>query len=413
MSMPSRREVLLGTTSLAAGLAIAGCQVPTTNDAATQESEHTASDKADVSTSASADLPFGLSGVPCEGNVIQAARGETEATLANEWTFGGDYAQIGSFPIDEKTVFGSATQTPNDVTSYAAALISPDSYELLEEPQLEEPCSEPQDGTGTADLLVWRCTELLNVSSAGTDNWQLRAWDATTRTTRVICSAEDLNGTKQTPLLDAELVPVTDGTHVYFASNLLSGETWVPSVICCELDESAQPAVIGDGAYPAAVNDGVLWAALDESNGNLCTALRRWNGQQSQDVFTVETDSRWGISGVWACGDVRAVAFGAADSAQGSYVGIWRGDFESLVCWVAADAPRVIGCLNQSWFVWGAGSESHNTEMFALNLGSCEVTYLGDAPGYSRPTVARECDAIIVPVTHGTGAVSFRVGTLG
>ena len=77
MSMPSRREVLLGTTSLAAGLAIAGCQVPTTNDAATQESEHTASDKADVSTSASADLPFSLSGVPCEGNVIQAARGET------------------------------------------------------------------------------------------------------------------------------------------------------------------------------------------------------------------------------------------------------------------------------------------------------------------------------------------------
>ena len=76
--------------------------------------------------------------MPCEGNVIQAARGKTEAALANEWTFGGDYAQIGSFPIDEKTVFGSATQTPDDVTSYAAALISPDGYKLL-----EEPCFEP------------------------------------------------------------------------------------------------------------------------------------------------------------------------------------------------------------------------------------------------------------------------------
>lgn len=78
----------------------------------------------------------------------------------------------------------------------------------------------------------------------------------------------------------------------------------------------------------------------------------------------------------------------------------------------AREAPRVIASLNQSWFVWGAGSESHNTEMFALNLGTCEATYLGDAPGYSRPTVAQECDAIMVPVTHGTAAVSFRVGTL-
>lgn len=413
MSMPSRREVLLGATSLAAGLAVAGCQAPTTDDVTTQEPERTASDKADVTTSASADLPFTLNGVPCEGNVIQATRSEREAALANEWTFGGDYAQIGSFPIDEKTVFGSATQTPDDVISYTAALIGPDGYEPLEEPQLEEPCFEPQDGTGTADLLVWRCAELLNVPSAGTDNWQLRAWDATTGTTRVICSAEDLNGTRQTPLLDAELVPVTDGRHVFFASNLLSGETWVPSVICCELNESAQPTVIGDGAYPAAVDDGVLWAALDESERGLCTVLRHRNGQQSQDVFTIEADGRWGISDVWACGDIRAVAFSAADSSQGSYVGIWRGDFESLACWVATDAPRVIGSLNQRWFAWGAGSESHNTEMFALNLGSCEVTYLGDAPGYSRPTVAQECDAVIVPVTHGTGAVSFRVGTLG
>ncbi|WP_418824590.1 hypothetical protein [Paratractidigestivibacter faecalis] len=51
--------------------------------------------------------------------------------------------------------------------------------------------------------------------------------------------------------------------------------------------------------------------------------------------------------------------------------------------------------------------------MFALNLGTCEATYLGDAPGYSRPTVALEYDAVTVPVTHGAGAVSFRVGTLG
>lgn len=179
-------------------------------------------------TTPSSDLPFSLDGVPCEGNVIQAARGEVEATLADEWAFGGNYAQIGSFPIDEKTVFGSATQTPDDVTSYAAALITPNGYDLIEEPQLEEPCYEPQDGTATADLLVWRCAELLNVPSAGTDNWQLRAWDAASGTVQTICSAENLNGTRQTPLLDAEVVPVTDGANAYIATNLLSDGTWVP-----------------------------------------------------------------------------------------------------------------------------------------------------------------------------------------
>lgn len=193
MSMASRREVLLGATSLAASLAVAGCNTTPANEPPSDDAR-VASDKADVVTSASDSMPFGLSGVPCEGNVIQAARGKTEAALANEWTFGGDYAQIGSFPIDEKTVFGSATQTPDDVTSYAAALISPDGYKLL-----EEPCFEPQDGTGTGDLLVWRCAELLNVPSAGTDNWQLRAWDASSRTTHIVCSAEDLNDTRQTP----------------------------------------------------------------------------------------------------------------------------------------------------------------------------------------------------------------------
>lgn len=347
------------------------------------------------------------------GDVVQAQRAEAEARLSGEWTFGGDYAQIGSAPIDQNTVFGSATATPDDATSYAAALIRPDGYDLLEEPQLQEPCFDPQDGTGTADLLVWRCTELLNVPSAGTDNWQLRAWDATSGTTSVIASAEALNATKQTPLLDSEVVPVTDGTDAYFASNRLDGETWVPSVISCGLDDTGSITVIGNGTYPAVSDKHVLWARLDESDATLCTSLMSWNGSQSKEVISIGAGDTWGISGVWACGDIRAVSFSSKDSAQGSYAGIWRGDFESLACWIATDSPRAIGSLNQSWFAWGAGSESDNTEMFTLNLGSREVTYLGDAPGYSRPTIAQECDVVMVPAANGMKAVSFRVGTLG
>ena len=239
------------------------------------------------------------------------------------------------------------------------------------------------------------------------------AWDATSGTTRVIASAEALNATKQTPLLDSEVVPVTDGTDAYFASNRLDGETWVPSVISCGLDNTGSITVIGNGAYPAVSDKHVLWARLDESDATLCTSLMSWDGSQSKEVFSIGAGDTWGISGVWACGDIHAVSFSSKDSAQGSYAGIWRGDFESLACWIATDSPRAIGSLNQSWFAWGAGSESDNTEMFTLNLGSREVTYLGDAPGYSRPTIAQECDVVMVPVANGMKAVSFRVGTLG
>lgn len=106
--------------------------------------------------------------------------------------------------------------------------------------------------------------------------------------------------------------------------------------------------VTGSGAYPAVVEDGALWAALNDDGRALCTALKHWNGKENRNVFTLDPDNSWGISGVWACGGTRAVALSATDSAQGSYVGVWRGNFGTLVCWIATDAPRVIASLNQS-----------------------------------------------------------------
>ncbi|MGE9990495.1 hypothetical protein ACQRB0_01690 [Paratractidigestivibacter faecalis] len=62
--------------------------------------------------------------------------------------------------------------------------------------------------------------------------------------------------------------------------------------------------------------------------------------------------------------------------------------------------------------MWGAGSEADNADMYALNLGSRQILFLGNAPGYSRPTIAQDSDAVMVPVTNGMKAVSFRVGML-
>ncbi len=97
MITPARREALLGTASVAADLAaagLAGC-IDAGNNAAEppSETQRNASDKAEVSTSPSSDMPFSLEGVPCEGDVVQTQRAEAEARLSGEWTFGGDYAQ--------------------------------------------------------------------------------------------------------------------------------------------------------------------------------------------------------------------------------------------------------------------------------------------------------------------------------
>lgn len=68
-------------------------------------------------------LPFSLTGVSSNAPIVKVKEGETKASLADEWTFGGDYREIGSFPIDGSTVFGSFTDDPDNLLSYTPALI--------------------------------------------------------------------------------------------------------------------------------------------------------------------------------------------------------------------------------------------------------------------------------------------------
>ena len=398
-----------------AALCLAGCHTsePVQTDERVANDWEASDDTAlEPTTTPSGEMPFSLDGVPADGDVLQAQGSGDAATLHNEWSFGGDYVRIGSFPVDGQTVFGSATDDANDVSSYVAALITPEHATELEIPQGadSETFFEPQDGSGTADLIVWRCCELSNPPTTGADNWQIRAWDSASGQTRIIASANDLNGRGDTPMLDAEVVPTTDGSRVYFASMRCEEDVWNPIALAYGLDGVDKPVILGVGNYPAAYGEGGLWASSEDSG--LCTILMRWNGNTSTRVFSLESEGNWGISGVWASGTTTAVGFSSSDSGQGSYIGIWQDDFTDFLCWIYTDAPRALGSLNGSWFVWGAGSEAENADMFALNLGSRQVLLLGNAPGYSRPTIAQESNVVMVPVANGMGAVKFRVGSL-
>lgn len=370
----------------------------------------------DVTQGSSAKLPFSLQGVSSSADLIEASEITQTATLSDEWTFGGDYALIGSFPIDSKTVFGSSTDDPDDVEGYSAALISPDHSAQLEERQTSDAVFEPQDGTGTSSRIVWRSSELSNLPVTGTDNWRVQLWTPSLDKPIALGSAEALNGTDKTPMLDGEILPTANDSNAFFASMTKSDEAWKPTVVSWALGHSlGATTVIGEGSYPAAISDGCLWAANPdyEDSGTYYHSLSRWNGSSSSDVFSLQSETgTWGISGVWASDVYRVVGFSSDDSSRGSYLGIWNADFSGCLAWVHLNSPRAVASLNNEWLVWGAGSESDNAQMYALRLSDSQASLLGECKGYSRPSIAYDSNVVMVPVSNGMNAVSYRVATI-
>lgn len=371
-----------------------------------------------VETSSS-ELPFSLDGVSTDAGVVEVSEVSiSEATLSGEWAFGGDYARIGSFPLDAETVFGSATDDPDDIYSYRAALLGSSGDTYVEDAQAGDVFYEPQDGTGTTERLVWRSSQFTGLPTMGVDNWRLQTWDSASGEAVVLGTAEQLNGTSETPLLDGEVVPTANGTHAFWASCCPSGDSWVPTVLAYDLSVAEQdPTVIGEGSYPAAAGDGAYWAGtvVSTEEATFYQSLNYWDGTSSEQLFSVAAEgSTWGISGVWAYGGQVAVCLSSDDPTAGSYVGIWADDLSSCVVWLHTPSAQVVGSLNAEWFVWGSGSQAENTEMYAYNVQEGTLELLGDCVGYSRPVVAQDNDTVLVPVASEDeyGAVSFRVGTL-
>ncbi|NMN00829.1 hypothetical protein G1C96_1408 [Bifidobacterium sp. DSM 109958] len=377
------------------------------------------------SAAAASPLPFAIDGVPADAPLLEVTEGTTAASLQRSWTFGGDYATIGSFPIDGDTAFGSATDDPNSTVAYVGATIGRNGATPLESKPSTNPYYEPQDGTGSAKRVVWRSSTINEAAQLGVDNWRLQTWDAASGNVTTLGTAQELNNTDATPTVYGEVLPTFNDSTAYFASNVNDGGQWHETVLAYALDGSAPAQRIGAGNFPAATTQGVIYASDAASASTKgfrgYATLKRHDASGDATVLTVKpagdgngaANTAWGISGVWASAQYRAVSFSDGSNADGSYIGLWKDDFAAPVAWLHVKSPSVLASMNDRWIVWGAGSQADNAGMYAFDWGTQAIVYLGSAPGYARPAIAQDSDAVMVPVSNGaTKPVSFTVGML-
>lgn len=358
-------------------------------------------------------LPFKIIGVDDGGAVHEALEIALDYSVASSWSFGGDYSRIGSLPLSPELIFGSGSETPDNLRSYRPALIGTDEVEYIA-PLTDNPHYEPRDGTGSADGLTWYASTLNEAHESNVNNWLLSAWREGDEEATALGSAAELNGRDDTPALPGELVPTMNRDHVYYASNVWHEGSWIPSVLEYAVDGSNAPRVLAAGSYPAAIPDGVLFATnqIESEASELgYSTLARFDGGDVRDVLSVNTaESSWCISGIWASSGLKVVAFSNAREDLGCYLGFWRGDFDVSVAWVHVASPSVIGSIAQHAFVWGAGSQENNAQMFAFQMSKPgQLVLLGEAPGYARPAISSDGKTLLVPVYNGMDAVKFDV----
>lgn len=367
-------------------------------------------------------LPFRLIGVPTSEYVIEAKDEAAEDPCVVLWSFGGDYSEIGSFPLNESCVFGSASDTPDDVSSYAATLIEENAAKPIEDARATKSSSfvEPQDGSGTEKRVIWRSGELSYEFSNGIDNWIISTWDAASDTTRVLGTAKKLNGDRDTPALSEEIIPTCNDTTGFFASAVYDNEKWSSAIIAFDLASSNNDDavnVVAPGSYPAAVPGGVLFATTSDSSESPSATefdtLAYYDGNNVESLIALDTgDEAWSISGIWACEDTCALSLTSPQSENGSYIAIWTERFKEPIVFIHTDSQGVLGSINPEWFVWGCGSQADNASIYAYRIADGALRRLGDAPGYSRPRIAEDNNTVLIPVVNALSPATFNVGTL-
>lgn len=358
-------------------------------------------------------VPFRIAGVDDSATVYEVADMVADRSVAAAWSFGGDFSQIGSLPLSPDAIFGSYSVTPDNLRSYRAGLLSRDGSQPLEKLS-HDPYYEPRDATGDERRLVWYSSTLNEAYQMGINNWSLSVWESGDNVARVLGTAEDLNGSNDTPQLPGEVLPTANDDCAYFASYMSVDGRWVPVVLSYALDTSER-AVIATGSYPYAANGGVYFAGdqIDSSDGSLgFSSVRHFDGANMSTKLTVDTGaSQWCVSGVWMSDSLSVVSFSNAASDQGAFIGIWTGGFGSQLAWIHTPSPSVVGSISRDAFAWGCGSQQDHAEMYLYSAASpTDVTELGVAPGYSRPTLAYDGSAVLVPVYNGLdAAVRFDV----
>ena len=360
-------------------------------------------------------LPFAIEGVASDADVVEVVGCAEEASLEDAWLFGGDFADIGSFPLDGETVFGSHSDDVDDVASYGAALVGENGVVMLERPS-DDPLRyyEPQDGSGDAKRVVWRSSLMGEASQMLADDWRIQVWDAETGSVRTLGTARDIDD-QATFQAYGDVVPTMNAENAYFSTAMRDGDGWRAIVVSGGLSGLGF-GIVAEGGYPAAVDEGVLFATGSAAAGNpLCfsgVSLLSDTGETAL-LSIAPGESMWSVSGIWAHGDRYAVAFSSDDGEAGSYIGVWDDAFATSLAWLHTDAPTVVASMNEDWFVWGSGSQAEHAEMYAFNMNDGRVALLGIAPGYSRPSIAQGSNAVMLPVYTGpSDPVGFEVGML-
>ena len=122
---------------------------------------------------------------------------------------------------------------------------------------------EPQDGSGDSSQIVWQSSTTNTVDQTGYDNWQIRIWDKSSSSSKVLGSAEELNGTNATPQTYGEIVPTANDDYVYFASNIKINGKWQESVLSWSLksaETQTKPTLLAQAISPPLPQKGVIYA---------------------------------------------------------------------------------------------------------------------------------------------------------
>lgn len=427
----SRRDALAGAAVLVGAGVLSACTGASTSGAASSTSPSVtasaqpgaASSDGPVSTaspslSTPTALPFTVNGSASASPPVEVLSAPTASTT-DLWSFGGDYRLIGSTPVDDSTVFGSATDRPDSLMSYAAALITGGGFtRLTDDPPATVDTKdyvEPQDGTVTDDWIVWRAAPVSTDASVGAtaDDWEVWAAprSADARGKR-LGAAADLNPDGDTPS-GPEVVPTANGSSVYFASNVGSGQSWTRHVVRMALDGDGRAIDVTEGDFPAAVEDGVLYATPDGAGALTRVAHRAEKGGDATELLTITSDSSsWRIGGLWAAGAHRAVAIVSDEDGSGSYLGTWKDGEDAPSIWLHVASGGLVGSASATRFAWGGGSDAVNAEMFVTDWEGTSPNSLGKAPGYARPALSPDGAVVLVPATDGTAPARWTLKRL-
>ena len=379
----------------------------------------------------SVNIPFTLS-TGTGGRLVAVPAAAPSAEVKTLWTLGGDFARIASLPLDERSLFGSSSTTPDNVYSYAPSLLGQDGRD---EPLTPRPAGdgagyyEPQDGTATERWIIWRSSAVNPANQAITDvdDWAVQIYDRASRAVTDLGTAHALNGVDATPRTRGETLPTCSATSVYFCSSVSveGGFSWKTSILRFPLPGGASTAptapasggggiAVADGDFPAALNDGVLFATASAPGGALDTVsyLAEERSEPSALFSISSPGGTWVVSGLWAASDRRVVAV-TSPSGGGAFLGIWKEPEQSPSLWLSTISPSIVASLNDTWLVWGSGSQGDGSEMYAMNWEEEDPRLLGVAPGYSRPVLAPSGSTVLIPGNDGTRPTSWTVGSLG